>query len=352
MDNSKKTEQPTSKRIKEVKERGEIFRSLELNNFFVLLSSTLVFIVSYKMLFVYMISMFNETFNSASNLNNFNNIIYVNKHGIKLLTNLGLILFIIFAFVLFLSALQTKFNIAVKAIRIDINKLNPINGIKRLFSTRIFFELVKSLIKILFIFFIIFQTIYNQNYKLIYIAGADIAEIISYFGYIIFDVMKKILLFVIIISIVDYIWQKRQHFQSIKMTKEEIKEELKQTEGDIKIKMKIKSLHKKRLKYKIQNMVKTASFVTVNPTHFAVAIKYQKGMKAPKVVAKGVDFIAEQIKKYAEKYKIPIIRNPELTRQIYYSTEVGKYIPTSLYKAVAKILVYIYKIEKEQNNGK
>lgn len=354
MADPRKTEQPTQKKLREARERGDIPRSIEINSTAVLIGFLISILVTTWPMLKRIFTVFNNCFEVAgSSLPLTEDTVFalMRNAGLELLAALLPFFAVIVTAALLSGGLQSGFSFSGKAISLNFSKLNPITGISRLFSSRSWVELLKALFKVSIIFIILYSIFDTEKYKLVLLSGTNINEVLLYTGHLIIEVLKRILLFLVAVAIIDFIWQRYEYMTNMKMTKEEVKEELKQTEGDIKTKLMIRAWHKKRINHRMIDSVKNATFVTVNPTHYATAIRYVRGMKAPKLLAKGVDYMAKRIRMEAEKRGIPVIYNPELTRSIYFSTEVGRYIPPKLFKAVAKVLVFIYKMERERKNG-
>jgi flagellar biosynthetic protein FlhB len=351
---SRKTEQPTQKKLREAREKGEIPRSVEVNSTAVMVGFFIVTLVATWPMLKRITTVFNNCFEAAGNgvpLTEDAIFALMRNAGFELIAALLPFFAVIGVVALLSGGLQSGFSFSGKAISFNLNRLNPLAGISRLFSARSWVELFKALFKVSVIFIILYSIFDAEKGKLLLLSGANLGEVMIYTGHLITEVLKKTLIFLAAIAAIDFFWQRHDYMANMKMTKEEVKEEQKQTEGDIRTKSMIRAWHKKKLSHRMMDSVKNATFVTVNPTHYATAIRYVRGMKAPKLLAKGADHMAKRIRLEAEKRGIPVIYNPELTRSIYFSTEVGRYIPPKLFKAVAKVLVFIYKMERERKNG-
>ena len=244
---------------------------------------------------------------------------------------------------------QTGFLIVEEAIKPKFSKLNPISGFKNMFSKKTFVELAKNLISISIIIYISYKYIADNYYKIMQIGNLYLPTLGIEVKGIFLGILYKIAIFVVVVAAIDYLVQVLMFKQEMRMTKQEIKEEYKQSEGDPQIKGKIKQKQKEMSRRRMMESVGDATLVITNPTHLAVAILYEEGnTKAPKVIAKGADLLALKIKEKAKENKVPIIENKPLARMIYEQVDIDNDIPQEMYQAVAEILAMVYKLE----NGK
>jgi len=261
----------------------------------------------------------------------------------------------IFLFILLATAaiiilrLQTGALFAKEALKPNMKKLNPSSAFKNLiqklnlFKPKQMVEFIKSIVKTILVGIVGLNVFTAHKDELFGLIGADTSTGFSVIGSVMFDLLIKICLLLLVIGILDKKFQDWQYAKSIKMTKQEVKDEFKNIEGDPKIKSKIRSFQMKMMQQKMMSNVKEADVVVVNPTHFAVALKYDKQKApAPYVVAKGVDFLAFKIREIAKNNGIPIIENKPLARSLYKLVEINDIIPQELYVAVAEILQYVY----------
>ena len=244
---------------------------------------------------------------------------------------------------------QTGFLIVEEAIKPKFSKLNPISGFKNMFSKKTFVELAKNLISISIIIYISYKYIVDDYHQIMQIGNLYLPTLGIEVKGIFLGIMYKIAIFVVAVAAIDYLVQVLMFKQEMKMTKQEVKEEYKQSEGDPQIKGKIKQKQKEMSRRRMMESVGDATVVITNPTHLAVAILYEEGnTKAPKVIAKGADLLALKIKEKAKENKVPIIENKPLARMIYEQVDIDNDIPQEMYQAVAEILAMVYKLE----NGK
>ena len=245
------------------------------------------------------------------------------------------------------SGAQTKFIFSFETLKFKFSKINPLSGIKKMFSMRTLVELLKSIIKAViigFIFYSEFSDILASSQNLIYM------DVILAIGTIldkIFSIVIKLCIAFFIIAAADYFYQWWDHERNIKMTKQEVKEEYKHTEGDPQIKGRIKEMQRKRANMRMMQQVPTADVVVRNPTHFAVALKYDiEKNGAPVVVAKGQDYVAFKIIEIASENDVPMIENKPLARALYREVKIGREIPAEYYSATAEILAWVYSLKK------
>lgn len=232
-------------------------------------------------------------------------------------------------------------------------KINPVNGFKRLFSLKSFVELVKGILKVVIIGGVGYFTIYPRRGDLMALSNADVLTSLSVIYDIIFSISWKVCIILIILGLLDYIYQKYEFEKSIKMTKQEVKDEFKNTEGNPQIKRKVKTIQMQMAQNRMMSKLPEADVVVTNPTHFAVALKYDPTKApAPIVIAKGVDLVAKRIKEKAKEYNIPIVENKPLARSLYKNVKLDKMIPPDLFVAVAEVLAYIYKKNKGRKKRK
>jgi flagellar biosynthetic protein FlhB len=270
-----------------------------------------------------------------------------------ILTTAKLILpLLIFVFVIiFISEItQVGFHIATKKFTKGLNVqqlINPFKGLKKIFgSGRSAFELIKSFLKLILVGAIVYQILRSKADETTGLLERPLSDIGSYLVSVSLELILKISLVFIFIAVVDFFYQKYKHKEDMKMTKQEVKEEGKQAEGDPKIKQRMRSLMRQRLRKLMLKNVPKADVVITNPTHFAVALMYKSdSMNAPKVIAKGVDFLAVQIKEIAASTGVPIVEEPPLARMLFYTVEVDQEIPENLFKTVAQVLAYVYNLK-------
>jgi flagellar biosynthetic protein FliR/FlhB len=248
--------------------------------------------------------------------------------------------------------IQTGFLFTTDPLKMQLSKLNPISGFKRMFSSRSWVELAKQLIMVTIVGFVGYSFVKDNINDLLKIGYLSIYSIPKEFGALVVSIFVKITMIMIVVAAIDYFYQWYKHREDLKMTKQEVKEEYKQMEGDPQIKSKIKQKQREIASRRMMANVPDATVVITNPTHIAVALKYVEGGEgAPMVVAKGTDYTAIKIKEIAKENEVPIIENKPLARLIFSEVEIDGEIPVDMYQAVAEILAVVYKMKKKNTKN-
>ncbi|NBX69148.1 MAG: flagellar biosynthesis protein FlhB [Proteobacteria bacterium] len=242
------------------------------------------------------------------------------------------------------SVAQVGFYITTEPLMPKWDRLNPINGFQRMFSGQGLIEVVKALIKIAIAGWVVWKFIKSEAPQVGALYQKNTLEIVTLTMTSCGKLMVSLLLFLAVIAGLDYAFQRFQLEKKMKMTRREAKEEFKLREGDPLIKSRIKSIQRKIASRRMMESVPKSTVIVTNPTHLAVALQYESGMQAPKVVAKGAGFVADKIKEIARANKIPIVENKPLARNMFKNIPIGQFIPRELYKAVAEVLSYVYKL--------
>jgi len=350
MADTEKTEQPTGKRLGEARQKGSIARSPDLNNAVSLLVAFVLLyymgMTMYKNLQNTMVLSLGKLFYSDFTSNTVLNIVVSQIYEMAklLLPVMGGLMLV----GLVVSYAQTGFLLNFGLIKPKLEKLNVIANTKGLFSLKSLVKLGFSVVKLLVIGGMSYLFIKKELVHIMDVIDFSITQILAMVAKLTYVLSLRVSVVLVILAVIDYIYQKRHYIKSLRMTKQEVKEESKQAEGDPLIKSKIKSKQIQMALKRMMAALPTADVVVTNPTHYAVALKYDgKTMKAPKVIAKGADLIALRIKEVARKYKIPLVENKPLAQTLYKTVEIGKEIPQKLYYAVAKVLSYVYQLKKK-----
>lgn len=241
---------------------------------------------------------------------------------------------------------QIGFHASAEALQFRLDKLNPLAGMKRFFRKNALFELVKNSVKVVLIGLLAWGTVKGLFASLAASSLLPLPFLVSVGKANFTLLMAKLLAFALLVALLDWFWQKREYENSLKMSKYEVRQEHKDIEGDPQIKARVRGLQFEMARKRMLAAVPQADVVVTNPTHFAVALKYEKGQPAPVVVAKGQDHLAEVIKKIARKSRVPVIENKPLARALYRQVEIGRAIPDGLFQAVAEVLAYVYRLKK------
>lgn len=244
------------------------------------------------------------------------------------------------------NILQIGFEIHAEPLAPKLSKLNPLAGLKRIVSMRGLVELVKSLVKVLFIGAIAWSVVSGYLADFPTLVRRDITGIWEFTHTAAYRILFYVCLAMVVLAVLDYAYQRWQHEENLKMTKQEIRDERKQTEGDPQIKSRIRSLQRQAAYHRMIAEVPTADVVITNPTHLAIALRFDPTeMNAPQVVAKGADYLAARIRDIAREHGVPLVENKPLAQSLYRLADPGDYIPVELYRAVAEVLAYVYRLK-------
>lgn len=345
-----KTESATPKRRGELRQKGQIPKSKELVTAVVLLISFFSLKVLSKYIFADMavamrsfLSFPKEIDKSFTTENIMELFIQV---AIIMARSLAPILLIIALVAIIVNYAQVGVIFTTKPLMPSFNKLNPVEGFKRLFSKHAFVELIKSIMKIAIIGYVVVDYL-RDNYKIIpELLDMNVERSFVFMGSTMINVGIRVAVVLLILSLFDLGFQKWQYEKSIRMSKQEVKDEYKNIEGNPQIKGKIREKQRQLALRRMIAEVPQADVIITNPTHFAVAVKYDSAASdAPLVIAKGKDLIAQRIKDVAKENKVPVVENKPLAQALYKSVDIGGKIPAELYKAVAEVLAYVYSLK-------
>lgn len=345
-----KTEQATSKRRQDAREKGQVAKSRELASVAVLGACLVYFYFGASTISTRLMELMRSSFRKAGQMTL--NIDTVQHLLIDLLFQTFALLapFLLVTMVagLMINIMQVGILFSSEAITPKFSKVDPMKGLQRLFSVRSLVELVKSILKMAIIGFVAYLTIRGESQKLLPLMDLGVSDILRYMGEVSFKILSSTCWVLVILAILDYGYQKWEHEKSLKMSIKEIKEENRQTEGDPLIKGRIKRLQREMAKKRMMAAVPKADVVITNPTHLAVAIRYESDtMNAPCVIAKGADFLAEKIRELARESGVPIIENKLVAQLLYKTTAVEQAVPENLYKAIAEILAHVYSLKRK-----
>jgi len=343
-----KTEPATEKRRQEAAERGNIAKSQDLSSVITLLTGFLMLRFYGPQLFglcgEYMRYIFSQAI--FSDLNMPNTLILLNQFILSILKILTPFLAAIMLGSVASNIIQTGFMFRFDPLIPDIDRLNPISGIQNIFSWKMVAELVKSIFKIGIVAYIPYSTMREQIPMLVRFIQLDPIPAMILLLKTIFVMAIKIILILLVLALADWAFQKWRHEENIKMSKDEIKDEYKQREGDPRVKQKIREKQRQASSRRMMDEVPKATVVVTNPTHIACALRYDPDNdNAPMLVAMGAGLIARKIKEIAKENNVPIIENKPLARQLYKMLEVGDEIPSDLYAAVVEILAQVYRMK-------
>lgn len=348
-DNADKTEKATPKKRQDLREKGQVLQSREVPTSLILLIMFISLRIFGGNVYNGCVKIFNMFFSQTSEYNLqepieiMKLVTFVILEIIKMVAPFFLIAMLIG---ILSSFIQIGFLFTFESLKPKFSNLNPLNGLKKMFSSRSLFELLKSIAKVIIVGWVAWSSIQSEFINMTKLMDLSIGQIATYLIDTALGIATKICFSLLIIAAFDYFFQWRKHEKDIRMSKQEIKEEYKQMEGSPEIKSKIKQKQREISMRRMLQEVPKADVVITNPTHYAVAIKYDsKEMSAPYIIAKGVDYMAKRIKEMAKENKIHITENVPLAQALYKSVNIGEAVPPELYKAVAEVLAFVYSLQ-------
>ena len=351
-----RTELPTERKKRKAREEeGRVVNSAEINQTLVLAVSIAV-IALLTTYFTHTVAQFFITIlNKISNADvSINNTAYTDmllEIFVLLAKTAGIIMAVALVVGVGVNLAQTQFLFTTKKLKPNFKRIAPTwsNFKERVFiSSQNLMNLAKILFKMIMISILTFATIYGKHTEIFNMVNMGLSQAMNLFFFIVLEMLAKVIIFMIIVSAFDYFFQKRQYINSLKMTKHEMKEEFKEMEGDPLVKSQLQEMARKIVSRTMLKSVPEADVVITNPTHFAVALKYENGDYAPIVTAKGADHIALRIKEIARENDVQIVENKPLARELYYNVELGQYIPEKLFHVVSRILGEVYRLRNEK----
>lgn len=352
-----KTEPATAKKLQDARKEGQVSKSQELNHAFGLISLFLMLKLFISTMGEQLLGSFPMIYNKIPDIIN-ESIGGMSVFSATTLINnvIGTILMILAPFFIigFMVAvlgniLQIKWKVTAKPLKPKFSKINPLSGFKRIFSKDSLFELLKSIVKIVVIVYMAYTSIKDHQNDLFLLYDIPLIQVILLVGTIVIDTGLKISIVYLVVGIVDLVYQRHKFKEDMKMTKQEVKDEYKNTEGNPEIKGRQRSKMREASQRRMMQNLPSADVVITNPTHYAVAIKYDANQNsAPVVVAKGEDFLAKRIKDAARENHIEIVENKPLARMLYANVDVGQEIPPELYQAVAEVLAFVYSLRENR----
>jgi len=349
-----KTEEPSQKKLEDALEKGQVVNSREVNNFLALFFLTLIIIwvIPYTLgISTIALRFFIENAGTIEVDQGLIGII-MKKICAKFLIYLSPIFVMVVLVAVMSSYVQHgEFIFTFEQLQPQLSRISLVGGFKRLFSKKSIVEFLKSLVKIILVGSFVYIVITSDVKELRLYQDLSISGILAQLQNMVNHIMICVSIIMVVIAIVDFSYQRFEHFSSLKMTKHEQKEEYKQMEGSPEVKQKIKSIRKEQAQKRLKQTVPKATVVITNPEHYAIALQYEHTkMQAPILVAKGLDLIAQKIKEIAAENEIPIVENPPLARVIYKKVQIDEEIPVEHYEAVAKIITYVMSLKHKKKN--
>ena len=349
-----KTEPATSKKLSDARSEGQVCRSRELDQAIMLVGLFLTLKITVASMGSTFLEVFSVVYNkipeteAAKELTTTVVMSYIQHVALQSLKLAGPFFAAGFLIAFLTNLVQVKWKVSTKPLKPRLDKFNPANGFKRMFSKDSLFELLKSVVKIIMIAIIAYTSIRSHAEEIFLMYHITLNQAIAQIGSIVIDVGLKIAYVYCVVGAVDYVYQRHKFNEDMKMTKQEVKDEMKNSEGDPQIKGKKRQRMQEASRRRMMQNVPQADVVITNPTHYALALKNDAGTgTAPVLLAKGADLIAQRIKEIAKENKVEIVENKPLARMIYTNVEIGHEIPPELYQAVAEILAAVYRARNQ-----
>lgn len=344
-----RTEKPTPKKLSDARKKGQVAQSREIPSAMILMTALAVFYFGGQGMVRQLTDLMRVSFRdlegewmqSAASVDAMAGWLFQQSLTILMPMMIALLVIGVVA-----NVAQFGFNFKENLMVPDFKKLNPVSGVKNLISLKALVELIKSIFKIGFVGLIAYLMLRRELTIIPTLIHAEVVETAAYMGTVAFKIAFFVCLGLIVLAAADFAYQRWQHQKNLMMTKQEVKEERKQSDGDPQVKSRIRSMQMEMAQRRMMEAIPTADVVITNPTHFAVAIRFDAAaMAAPQVVAKGADLIAQRIREIAGEHDVPLVENKPLARALFRSTEIGDFIPAELYRAVAEVLAYVYRLK-------
>ncbi len=350
-DDAEKTEEPSAYRLEESRKKGDVATSKELSSVLLLAGSLVTLVMCgmfiYEGFTEYIDWVYRQDFRMIYEKEKFVEVIQ--QTAWALLKCAGPSLASSMAIGFLSSFMQIGFLYSPEILNADIERINPLKGFTRLFSKKALVEAVKGVCKFILVIWITYSVMKNNIGSFLGFLHADAAQSLGFGKYLMVKLGFSILLGLGVLALADFAWEKWQYRKKMMMTKQEAKQEAKEKDGNPEVKNRIRQIQRQMATKRMMNDVKKADVIVTNPTHISVALKYDgEMMVAPSVLAKGADHLALRIREIAKENDIPIVENIMLARTLYKTVKVGHGVPRSLYKAVAEILAFVYKLRKKK----
>jgi flagellar biosynthesis protein FlhB len=347
-DDTEQTEDPTPKRLDEAIRRGDVVKSLEVNTWFAIAGGALTLMVFARPAAESLEAAFrNVLANSYLIPADGPGIVDLTRRlAFEVLAALGIPVLLLTLAALIGTAIQHRILFSFEPLTPHLSKISPAAGLRRLFSKQALANFAKGLAKLTIFGAVIASLLWPQRYRLAGLIGADPVLILPFTQSLAMQMLGTVVAILAIVAAADYLFQYRQWYERQKMSLRELKDEFRQTDGDPMVKGKIRQLRQSRMRKRMMAAVPKASLVITNPTHFAIALRYERGMSAPVCLAKGVDLIARRIREVAEAHGIPVIENPPLARALHATVDIDQEIPPEHYRAVAEIIGYLMRLRR------
>lgn len=345
-----KTEKATPKKRQDERRKGRVAKSQDVNTSILLLFTFMVLIIFANRMFEQMMDLYRYFFTNFSSWELNENTVpkIFNGAAFEAAKIAGPILLVAFIAGMLANLVQIGFLFTTEPLKFDLKRIDPIQGAKRIFSIRALVELAKSFLKIVLIGIVTFSVIWMYKDELLMTAFTNAENALGFFLKTLTVMGFAAIIVLLLLAVLDYMYQRFDYEKNMRMSKQDIKDEYKNMEGDPLIKSKIKERQRQIATRRMMAEVPNADVVITNPTHYAIAIKYDENIAdAPYILAKGTDLVAKRIRETAKKHEIMIVENKPLARSLYDAVDIGDVIPEQFYQAVAEILAYVYQQERK-----
>jgi flagellar biosynthetic protein FlhB len=343
-----RTEDPTPRRLEEALRRGDVVKSTEVNTWFMIAGGTLLIMVfaapAATSLEATLQGLLAKSYLVSTDGPAL--VALTKTLAMEVVGAFGIPFLLLCIAALAGNVVQHRLVFSTEPIKPQLSRISPAAGLARLFSRQALANFAKGLVKLGVVGAVMASLLWPQRHLLSALVATDPAVILPFTRTLAMKMLGTVVAILAIVAIADYLFQYRQWFERHKMSLREMKEEFRQTEGDPAVKGKLRQLRQTRMRKRIMAAVPKASVVITNPTHFAIALRYERGMNAPVCVAKGVDLIARKIRQVAEEHDIPVVENPPLARALHGTVEIDQEIPQEHYRAVAEIIGYIMRLRR------
>ncbi len=347
-----KTEQPTPHRLREARKRGQVMKSMELNAAINMAGMVSVFILIWPYFQDRLFAMLHHYLRVLPVE------VILGEFPVHLIMRLslhqfmGLVLpFLLAAFFLgFMSnVMQVGLLVSTEALKPQLNRLNPVEGFKRILSRRSLFEMVKAILKVVIFALVSYFYLRNQLPPMLLLLGQETWVTANLLGKVLVGLAYRVAAIFFFLAIIDFIYQRHEFIKNLRMSRRDVKDEYKQLEGDPHVRSRLRERQRAMARERSMAQVPESTVVITNPTHLSVALRYNEQEDgAPVLLAKGAGILAQRIREIAEDHQIPIIQNPPLARLLYREVDVGQEIPGNLYQAVAEILALVYRLQEKE----
>jgi flagellar biosynthetic protein FlhB len=347
-DNTEKTEEPTQKRLDDALKRGDVVKSQEVNTWFIISGATLVLMAFSGSMSANISTTMRGLLANAHNISMDGPALprLFEKIGLELIAAVAIPFLLLMLAALGGNLVQHRLIWSLEVMAPKLSKISPAAGFKRLFGMQALANFVKGLIKLVLVGSVLTALMWPERGRIMALEGADLAAVLPLALSLALKLMGAVVAMMAVVALADYLFQYRQWYEKQKMSLQELKEEFRQSEGDPVIRGKMRQMRQSRQRRRMIANVPKAAVIITNPTHYSVALQYERGMEAPICVAKGVDAVALKIREVAGEHSIPIVENPPLARALHATVEVDQAIPLEHYKAVAEVIGYVMRLRR------